>query len=213
MSLHAIDKPISLGLCYAEFGARVPKAGSAYIYSYVTIGELCAFVIGWNMLLEYIMGAAAIGKAWSDFFNALCDDCIKDFFIQQVGSLKLPLLGNYPDFLAFSLLIVLTIVIIAGAAESSALNWLFTCLNLGVIIFVTVAGLVFAETKNWDNFSPFGFQGVMSGAATCFFAFVGFDVIATSGEEAKNPRKAIPIATIAALCKWNKNMLYLMYNV
>lgn len=187
------------GLCYAEFGARVPKAGSAYIYSYVSIGELCAFVIGWNMLLEYIMGAAAVGKAWSDFLNSLCDDCVKNFFIEHLVSLKLHWLSEYPDFLAFTFIMVLTIVIICGAAQSSALNWVFTILNLSVILFATVAGLVFAEAKNWDNFAPYGFHGIMSGAATCFFAFVGFDVIATSGEEAKNPRTAIPRATVAAL--------------
>ncbi|XP_028393869.1 high affinity cationic amino acid transporter 1-like [Dendronephthya gigantea] len=187
------------GLCYAEFGARVPKCGSAYIYSYVTIGELCAFVIGWNMLLEYVMGAAALGKAWSDFFNALCDGCVSDFFIKHFGLFKLWWMSDYPDFLAFSFLLVLTIVIICGAAESSALNWVFTIINLAVIIFATIAGLVYADPKNWNNFAPWGFHGIMSGAATCFFAFVGFDVIATSGEECKNPRKAIPRATVSAL--------------
>ena len=187
------------GLCYAEFGARVPKAGSAYLYSYVTIGELCAFVIGWNMLLEYIMGAAAVGKAWSDFFNSLCDDCVKKFFMDHMGSLSVQWLGDYPDLLAFTFIIVLTIIIICGAAESSALNWVFTILNLFVILFATVAGLFFASPKNWDNFAPFGFHGIMSGAGSCFFAFVGFDVIATTGEEAKNPRKSIPRATVAAL--------------
>ena len=200
---------VVLGLCYAEFGARVPKAGSAYIYSYVTIGELCAFVIGWNMLLEYIMGAAAVSKAWSDFFNSLCDDCVRDFFLKYIGSLKLHWMADYPDFLAFTFIIILTVVVICGAAESSALNWVFTILNLSVILFATIAGLVFAEPKNWDNFSPFGFHGIMSGAATCFFAFVGFDVIATLGEETKNPRKAIPRATIAALCKY---LMYLCVN-
>lgn len=189
------------GLCYAEFGARVPKCGSAYIYSYVTIGELCAFVIGWNMLLEYMMGTAALGKAWSDFFNSLCDGCVRDFFIKHFGSLRLWWTSDYPDFLAFSFIVVITIVIICGAAESSALNWVFTIINLGVILFASIAGLVYADPKNWSNFAPWGFHGIMSGAATCFFAFVGFDVIATSGEECKNPRKAIPRATVSALCK------------
>ena len=154
------------------------------------------------MLLEYIVGSAATGKAWSEFFNSLCHDCVKDFIIKHIGSFKLHWIADYPDFLAFTFIIVLTVVVICGIAESSALNWVFTILNLSVILFATVAGLVFAEPKNWDNFAPFGFHGIMSGAATCFFAFVGFDVIATLGEETKNPRKAISRATIATLCKY-----------
>lgn len=200
-----------LGLCYAELGARVPRAGSAYTYSYVAIGELCAFVIGWNMLFEYIMAAAAVAKAWSDFFNSLCHDCVKDFLVKYIGSFKSHWMVDYPDFLAFTIIILLTVVVICGAAESSKLNWVFTILNLSVILFATVAGLSFAEPKNWDNFTPFGFHGIMSGAATCFFAFVGFDIIATLGEETKNPRKAIPRATIATLCKYL--VLYVSVNI
>jgi amino acid transporter len=152
------------------------------------------------------MGTAAVGKAWSDFFNSLCDGCVKEFFIHHIP-LNVQWLGDYPDFLAFTFIVVLTIVIICGAAQSSALNWLFTILNVFVILFATVAGLFFASPKNWDNFAPFGFHGIMSGAGTCFFAFVGFDVIATSGEEAKNPRTSIPKAIVAALSKLKRNFI------
>ena len=154
------------------------------------------------MILEYVFGTAAVARAWSDFFDSLCDGCLREFFSKHLAVLEFSWMSDYPDLLAFLFVLVLSIVIMCGVAESAALNWFFTVVNLAVILFVTVAGLVYADAKNWDNFTPFGFHGVMSGAATCFFAFVGFDVIATSGEEAKTPRKSIPRATIAALCKF-----------
>ncbi|XP_046850954.1 high affinity cationic amino acid transporter 1-like isoform X2 [Xenia sp. Carnegie-2017] len=187
------------GLCYAEFGAQVPKSGSAYIYSYVTVGELIAFVVGWNMLLEYIMAGAAVAKAWSDFFNSLCHNCVKNLLIEHIGAFKVHWLSEYPDFLAFAVIAVSVTIVICGVSESTTFNLVLTILNLAVIAFVTFVGLTFADTGNWSDFAPWGFHGIMSGASTCFFAFVGFDVIATSGEEAKNPHKAIPRATVAAL--------------
>lgn len=187
------------GLCYAEFGARVPKAGSAYIYSYVTIGELCAFVIGWNLVLEYIVGASSVARAWSAFFDSLSDNRIRNFTLSHVGKINVPWMSEYPDFLAFAFIIVITLILISGAKQSSFLNWVFTSINLSVILFVTVGDLVFAEAKNWDNFMPYGFGGVMTGAATCFYAFVGFDAVATCGEECNTPSKSIPRAIIGSL--------------
>uniref|UniRef100_A0A452HYG2 Cationic amino acid transporter C-terminal domain-containing protein n=1 Tax=Gopherus agassizii TaxID=38772 RepID=A0A452HYG2_9SAUR len=163
------------GLCYGEFGARVPKTGSAYLYSYVTVGELLAFITGWNLILSYVIG-----------------------------------------------------LLTCGVKESAMVNKIFTCINVLVLGFVMVSGFVKGSVKNWhltiddiynttndscrDNqtqvgdlkhgvggFMPFGFSGVLSGAATCFYAFVGFDCIATTGEEVKNPQKAIPIGIVASL--------------
>ena len=189
------------GLCYAEFGARVPKAGSAYIYSYVTIGELCAFVIGWNLLLEYVVGTSSVARAWSAFFDSLLGDHIHNFIVSNLGSINVPGLSKYPDFLAFLFVAVITVILTTGVKQSSTVNWIFMSLNIFVITFVTVAGLYLARIENWDNFAPYGFHGVMAGAATCFYSFIGFDVVATSGEEAKTPSKSIPRAIISSLCE------------
>ncbi|XP_040035466.2 cationic amino acid transporter 2 isoform X2 [Gasterosteus aculeatus] len=166
---------IFAGLCYSEFGARVPKTGSAYLYSYVTVGEVWAFVAGWNLLLSYVIGVLA-----------------------------------------------------HGVKESAVINTVFTAINVLVLIFIIIAGFIKGDLNNWrssrevildaillmENFTtaqnetmdfgvggffPFGFDGTLEGAATCFYAFVGFDCIATTGEEVNNPQKAIPLAIVASL--------------
>lgn len=190
------------GLCYAEFGARVPKAGSAYIYSYVTVGELCAFVIGWNLFLEYVIGGSSVARAWSEYFDSVFDNRIRNFTLNNIGEIHASGLSNYPDFFAFLLALLVTLILAIGVKNSSRFNNLFTGINLFVILFITCVGIYFAKAQNWTrNFAPFGVSGIFSGAATCFYAFVGFDVIATTGEEARNPSRAIPISIVLALGK------------
>ena len=190
------------GLCYAEFGARVPKAGSAYVYSYVTIGELCAFVIGWNLILEYVIGTSSVARAWSSYFDSIFDDRIKNFTISAIGEIRVPGIAKYLDFVSVLVIAILTCVSIIGIKKTSRFNSVFTGINLFVVLFVVGVGACYAEPKNWtDNFMPYGVSGVMSGAATCFYAFVGFDVIATTGEEARNPSRAIPISIVLSLSK------------
>ncbi|EDO40885.1 predicted protein, partial [Nematostella vectensis] len=188
------------GLCYAEFGARVPKAGSAYVYSYVTMGELCAFIIGWNLVLEYVIGASSVARAWSSYFDTIIQDRIRTSTIQTIGEINFPGLGKYPDFFSFLLVLVITFVLAIGVKNSSRFNSVFTFVNVLVIIFITVLGFYHAKGVNWTrDFLPFGFSGVVSGAATCFYCFVGFDIIATTGEEAQNPSRAIPISIVVSL--------------
>ena len=190
------------GLCYAEFGARVPKAGSAYVYSYVTIGELCAFVIGWNLLLEYIIGTSSVARGWSSYFDSLFHNRIKNFTISTIGEMHATGIAEYPDLLSVLVTLILTIVLVTGIKKTSWLNTLLTGINLFVVLFVVCVGACYAEPKNWtDDFAPYGFSGVMAGAATCFYAFVGFDVIATTGEEARNPSRTIPYSIVFALGK------------
>lgn len=194
------------GLCYAEFGARVPKAGSAYIYSYVTVGELCSFIIGWNLILEYVIGASSVARAWSSYFDSLIGDAIRNFTTSHVGEIPAPGGSTYPDFFALSIVVIITVILIVGVKNSSRFNTIFTGINILVIIFVTFVGLYFAKYSNWTrNFMPYGFSGVLSGAATCFYAFVGFDIIASTGEEAKNPRKSIPVSIVLSLGKHKMN--------
>ena len=189
------------GLCYGEFGARVPKAGSAYVYSYVTIGELCAFVIGWNLILEYVIGTSSVARAWSAYFDSLVDGRVKNFTISTIGEVHVKGLAEYLDVLSVLVTLGLTAVLLVGIKKTAWFNTVFTLINIFVIVFIVCVGAYYAEHKNWSDFAPYGASGILTGAATCFYAFVGFDIIATTSEEARNPSTGIPISIVLALGK------------
>ncbi|XP_029001453.1 probable cationic amino acid transporter [Betta splendens] len=192
------------GVCYAEFGVRVPKTtGSAYTYSYVTVGEFVAFFIGWNLILEYLIGTAAGASALSSMFDSLANHSISNYMITHLGTLRGLGKGEdtYPDLLALFIALLVTLVIALGVRNSVGFNNVLNVVNVVVWVFMIVAGLFFLSASNWEggNFLPYGWSGVMQGAATCFYAFIGFDIIATTGEEAKNPNTSIPYAITASL--------------
>ena len=201
-ALAAITSILS-GLCYAEFGARVPRTtGSAYAYSYVTVGEIWAFIIGWNLILEYMIGTAADARALSACFDYVIGNAIRNLTLTYVGEMQIPGLGTYPDILSFVVTIIVTTVLAVGVRQSSTFSTIFNVLNFLVVVFIVIAGMFFVDTRNWTEgkgFFPYGFSGVLSGAATCFYAYVGFDIIATTGEETKNAPKSIPTAIVASL--------------
>ncbi|KAG5201149.1 hypothetical protein JEQ12_005683 [Ovis aries] len=215
------------GLCYAEFGARVPGSSSAYLYSYITMGQLCAFITGWNLILSLVIGTACIARGWSSALDSLTGNYISQG-LQETLSLHVPyFLPTYADFVALALVLLLTGVLVLGARESTLVYKVFTVINLLVLSFVILSGFVKGDLRNWElteqdyklhtsgstdtyslerldplgsgGFMPFGVEGILHGAATCFYAFLGFDSIAVRGGEALNPQRSIPFSIMISL--------------
>lgn len=197
---------ILAALCYAEFGAKVPKAGSAYSYIYVSIGELMGFIIGWNIILEHLLGAASVARAWSGGIDSVFNGAIRNGTIEHIGYLghNSSWISDYPDFIAFGISLIIFSIIATGAKFTMNFNSVFTLINIIVITFLICAGFYYADLGNWTDsnkggFFPKGFGGTLTGAATCFFAYIGFEGIAVAGEEARKPEKSIPLGTVIAL--------------
>ncbi|XP_052124904.1 cationic amino acid transporter 3-like [Frankliniella occidentalis] len=201
------------GLCYAEFASRVPKAGSAYVYAYVAVGEVAAFIIGWTLILEYAIGTASVTRGVSTYVDKLADYRISNWFTEHLP-LNTPTLAAYPDFFSFGIIVLMTGLLAFGVKESSVVNNILTFLNLGTATVAVVTSAIYANPSNWalaphtntdtgktdlGGFLPYGVKGIVEGAGTCFFGFVGFDCIATTSEEAKNPRRNIPWAIVLSL--------------
>jgi basic amino acid/polyamine antiporter, APA family len=205
-------------LCYAELAAMIPQAGSAYAYSYATLGELVAWIIGWDLILEYAVGNVAVAISWGDYFNTL----LRGFNVQlpvwlttgyrtallssdpQVHGLidsapdvfGIPILVHVP---AFSIVMVITWLLLRGARESATTNNIMVVIKLIAIGIFIVVGATHLHPENYRPFAPNGFTGIHQGAAIVFFAYIGFDAISTAAEETKNPQRNLPIGILGGL--------------
>ncbi len=184
-------------LCYAEFAAMMPVAGSAYTYSYATLGEFLAWITGWNLILEYGVACVVVAIGWSGYFNNV---------LKTLG-LHLPAWATHPpgvdggliNLPAAIIVLCVTALLVRGTKESARTTGLIVIIKLAVILFFLAVGLSSVDPSNWVPFMPNGFQGVGSAAAIVFFAFIGFDAVSTTAEEANNPQKDLPIGIITSL--------------
>jgi APA family basic amino acid/polyamine antiporter len=201
-------------LCYAEFAAMVPVSGSAYTYSYATLGELVAWIIGWDLILEYAIGNVGVAISWANYFHTL----LETFGIQfprwlsvdyGTATAKMPdLVAAAPhvlgvpivfNLLAFGIVMVVTAVLVWGIRESASFNLGMVAVKLVVLGFFLTVSFGHVQPANWHPFVPNGFSGVAAGAAIVFFAYIGFDAISTTAEETKNPQRDMPIGIIGSL--------------
>ena len=218
---------IFAALCYAEFASMAPVAGSAYTYAYATLGELFAWIIGWDLVLEYAVGSATVAHGWSAHFQ----DFLRSFGVSIPHELSTApfdfdltsghflMTGAYFDLPAIVITAIITAILVKGIKESASFNAGMVIVKLVIVLFVIAVGAFLVDPKNWEPFAPYGFTGIsffghtlfgqtgangaplgmLAGAAIIFFAYIGFDSVSTHAEEARNPRRDVPIGIIASL--------------
>jgi APA family basic amino acid/polyamine antiporter len=218
---------IFAALCYAEFASLAPVAGSAYTYAYATLGELFAWIIGWDLVLEYTVASATVAHGWSHYFqdfigifglhvphaftNAPFDFSLETGHLVSTGTLF--------DLPAILITAAVTVILVKGIQESASFNTAMVAVKVAVVFFVIIVGSFYVKPENWHPFAPYGLSGIsffghtvlgqsgpggapvgmLAGAATIFFAYIGFDSVSTHAEEAKNPQRDVPIGIIASL--------------
>ncbi|MFA6074247.1 MAG: amino acid permease [Negativicutes bacterium] len=184
------------GLAYAELAAMTPVAGSVYTYAYSALGELIAWLVGWALILEYGIGAAAVSSGWSQYVANL---------VQRLGLnvpeslLKVPANGGWINLPAVLLVLTITSVLYHGARESAKLNRILVAIKLSIVAIFIILCIPAVNPANWTPFLPFGWQGVLTGASFAFFSYLGFDIIANSAEETANPQRDIPRSILGTL--------------
>ncbi|MEJ2368144.1 MAG: amino acid permease [Acidobacteriota bacterium] len=200
-------------LCYAEFASMVPISGSAYTYSYSTLGEMLAWIIGWDLILEYAVGNIAVAVSWSGYFVQL----LKGFGINFPRWLSVdlrtalhspeilhsaphvfgvPIIFNLP---AVFIVTAITVILVVGIKESSRFNMAMVATKLIILFFFIIVGCFYVKPANWTPFAPNGWHGIQAGAAVIFFAYIGFDAVSTAAEECRNPKRDMPIGILVSL--------------
>lgn len=214
-------------LCYAEFASMAPVAGSAYTYAYTTMGELWAWIIGWDLVLEYTVASSAVAHGWSKYFQSLLQslgitfphilsDAPFDYSPEKGDFIST---GAWFDLPAVMISFIITVILVLGIKESTRFNGIMVLIKLAVVLLVILLGIPYVNPENWVPFAPYGYTGIsffgntifgqsgkggeplgmLAGSAIIFFAYIGFDSISTHSEEAKNPKRDVPIGIIASL--------------
>ena len=192
------------GLCYAEFASMIPVAGSAYTYSYATMGEFIAWIIGWDLVLEYAVGAATVGISWSRYFVKFLDS----FGVHLDPSYTVgPWDGGIVNLPAVFIVVLMSLLLIRGTSESAKVNAVIVAVKVLVVLIFIVLGFGYIHTENYHPYIPentgtfgeYGFSGIIRAAAIVFFAYIGFDAVSTAAQEAKNPKKDMPIGILGSL--------------
>jgi basic amino acid/polyamine antiporter, APA family len=205
-------------LCYAELASMIPQAGSAYAYSYATMGEIVAWIIGWDLILEYAVGNVAVAISWGDYFTTLLRGVGIDLPAFLTTGYRTALLSPNPDIQgllqtapqvmgipvllnlpAFGIVMAVTWLLLRGARESSTVNTVMVIIKLAVLALFIVVGMMNIDAANYTPFAPNGFTGIHQGAAIVFFAYIGFDAISTAAEETRNPQRNLPLGILGGL--------------
>jgi len=185
-------------LCYAEFASMIPISGSAYTYAYATLGEIFAWMIGWDLILEYAVGSMTVAVGWSGYFQRILAGFGWHLPAWMSASPD-PAVGTLVNLPAVLIVLGIMVLLVVGVRESARFNAAMVAVKLVAVAFFIVVGFSYVKPENWSPFMPYGFSGVMTGAAVVFFAYIGFDAVSTTAEEAKNPSRDLPIGIIASL--------------
>ncbi len=213
-------------LCYAEFASAVPVAGSAYTFSYASVGEFLAWIIGWDLILEFTVGASAVSVGWSGYFGQILQSFFGITLPERITSEAPSILQGTMNLPAAAIALILMVILVIGIRLSSTFNFIVTSVKLAVVVFFIGFGIFFINAANWSPFIPpaqpvegggsaleapllqtifgiqqqsFGFGGILTAAAVVFFAYIGFDTVATAAEETRNPQRDLPIGILGSL--------------
>jgi APA family basic amino acid/polyamine antiporter len=186
-------------LCYAEFSSMIPIAGSAYTYAYATLGEVFAWMIGWDLILEYAVGSMTVAVGWSGYFQRILAGFGVSLPAWMSAAPAAGMEGAVLNLPAILIVIGITVLLVIGVRESARFNAAMVAVKLAAVLFFIVVGVGYVKPENWNPFFAYGWSGMMAGAAVVFFAYIGFDAVSTTAEEAKNPSRDLPIGIIASL--------------
>lgn len=190
------------GLCYAELSSHITKTGSAYVFTYVILGEVWAFLTGWAMVAEYLVGAASMARAFTGYINSFTGDAMFAVFRDKLFWGDAGLFGSFPNFPALGLVILAVIIVGIGVRESKTFMDAITSINLAALISALVAGILLSNPENWssmEKFAPHGVSGILMAAPSCFYCLSGFDAVPTASEETLDPRSDVPKAIMLSL--------------
>ncbi|MDP1891066.1 MAG: amino acid permease [Gemmatimonadaceae bacterium] len=207
------------GLCYAEFASMIPIAGSAYTYGYATLGEFFAWIIGWDLILEYLFAASTVAVGWAGYFSRIMNDigypipaALSNAPFRVEGTHTLVPTGAIINLPAVLLVLALTTLLVIGIKESARFNNIIVAVKIAIVLLVIGFGIMFVDQANWHPFIPakeivdaatgttrYGWSGIFAGAGVIFFAYIGFDAVSTAAQEAKNPQRDLPIGILASL--------------